>query len=41
LLTPFFTVEVPDKSTAEWVIASLGESEAVEGAYITPPAELP
>ena len=41
LLTPFFTVEVPDQATAERVIASLVESEAVEGAYIKPPEALP
>jgi hypothetical protein len=41
LLTPFFTVEVPDQATAERVIAGLGESEAVEGVYIKPAEALP
>ena len=41
LLTPFFMVVVPDQATAERVIASLGESEAVEGVYIKPPEALP
>ena len=40
-LIPFFRVWVPDQSTADKVIAALSESEAVEGAYITPPAALP
>ena len=40
LLIPFFTVEVPDQSTAERIIAALCESKAVEGAY-TKPAEAP
>jgi|GEM_PF-3318040 len=39
LLIIFFTVEVADSSTAEKVINRLLESEAVEAAYLKPPAE--
>ena len=39
LLIIFFTVEVADSDTAEAVINRLLESEAVEAAYLKPPAE--
>ena len=41
LLTPYFTVEVPDSATAERVIAHLRRSAAVEGVYLKSPDELP
>ena len=39
LLIIFFTVEVADSDAAEKVINRLLESEAVEAAYLKPPAE--
>jgi len=40
-LTPFFTVEAPDRETAERIAADLQRCGAIEAAYIKPPAELP
>ena len=39
LLIIFFTVDVADSDSAEVVINRLLESEAVEAAYLKPPAE--
>ena len=36
-----FTVEVPDRATADWVIQELRDCDAVEAAYLVPPTELP
>lgn len=41
LLAPYFTVEVPDSTTAERVITHLRQSKAIEAAYLKPPDELP
>ncbi|WP_158860089.1 hypothetical protein [Lunatibacter salilacus] len=40
-LQRYFIVEVPDRETAQQVIDRLLQSEAIEGAYIKPPDELP
>ena len=40
-LTRYFTVEAPDQSTAERVIARLRQSKAVEAAYVKPPDATP
>lgn len=40
-LQSYFTVEVPDNSTAQRLIARLQQSEAVVAAYVKPPDELP
>jgi len=40
-LLPFFFIDVPDKATAEKVVARLTQSEAVESAYTQPEAEPP
>lgn len=40
-LTRHFTVEAPDQSTAERVIARLRQSKAVEAAYVKPPDATP
>ncbi len=40
-LALYFTVEVPDRSTAERVIQQLQRSSAVEAAYLKPADELP
>ena len=36
-----FTVEVPDRATADRVIQELRDCDAVEAAYLVPPTELP
>lgn len=36
-----FTVEVPDRATAERVIAELRDCDAVEAAYFVPSNQLP
>jgi hypothetical protein len=36
-----FTVDVPDRATAERVIAELRDCDAVEAAYFVPSDELP
>jgi hypothetical protein len=42
LLAPYFNVEVPeDEELAARVLAVLEKSEAVEAAYVKPPAEPP
>lgn len=41
LLAPHFTVEVPDRETAEKVIDRLSRFQIVEAAYIKPEEELP
>jgi hypothetical protein len=41
LLAPYFTVEVPDPATAERVIVSLRNCEAVEAVYLKPPDAMP
>ena len=41
LLVPYFEVKVSSLAEGEQVIARLQQSEAIEGAYIKPPAELP
>lgn len=40
-LLPFFFIDVPDKASAEKVVARLTQSEAVESAYMQPEAEPP
>lgn len=35
-----FTVEVPDRATADRVIQELQDCDAVEAAYLVPPTEL-
>lgn len=39
-LAPFFTVDVPDRETAERIATELQRCPAIEAAYIKPPAEL-
>jgi len=41
LLAPYFMAEVPDSTTAEWVITHLRKFKAIEAAYLKPPDELP
>lgn len=40
-LAPFYFVDVPDRVTAERVVARLTQSVAVEAAYLQPDAEPP
>ncbi len=40
-LQRYFIVEVPDIATAQRLIDSLLQLKTIEGAYVTPPAELP
>jgi hypothetical protein len=40
-LMPFFLAEVPDRATADRLIASLRTHESVEAAYVKPPDEMP
>jgi hypothetical protein len=40
-LQPFFIIDVPDKASAEKVIARLSKAVAVEAAYLQPDAEPP
>ena len=37
----YFTIEAPDKTTAERVLAELRKAPSVESAYVKPAAELP
>jgi hypothetical protein len=41
LLAPYYFVDVPDRTTAQQVIAQLNKLDAVEGAYLGPEPELP
>ncbi len=41
ILRSYFIVEVSDRATAQRVMNSLRQSEAVEAAYVKPPDELP
>jgi hypothetical protein len=41
LLASYFMAEVPDSTTAEWVIIHLRKSKAIEAAYRKPTDELP
>ncbi len=41
LLVGFFMIEVPDSTTAEWVISHLQQSKAIEAAYVKPLDEMP
>lgn len=41
ILASGFTVEVPDRATAERVIQELRDCDAVESAYFVPSSELP
>lgn len=40
-LMRFFTVEVPDGTSAEQLIARIQEDAMVEAAYLKPPDEMP
>jgi hypothetical protein len=40
-LASYFTIEVPERATAEEVIARLNHCHGVEAAYLKPPDELP
>jgi hypothetical protein len=40
-LRGYFTVEAPDRATADKVIAGLRQSKAVAAAYVKPPDAMP